>query len=64
MSYVIFPCCKGDKLCFDVTSNAFMAMHYDYRIESISDSDCVEWFESSDVQKHIKAIDDGEVEYC
>ena len=41
-----------------------MDIHYDFRIESISDSDCVEWLESSDVQKHIKPIDNGKVEYC
>ena len=39
-----------------------MAIHYDCRIESNSDSDCVEWLESSDVQKHIKAIENGELE--
>ena len=40
-----------------------MAIHYDCRIESNSDSDCVEWLESSDVQKHIKAIDELQMVY-
>ena len=30
-------------------------------MEEFSDSDCVEWLRNSDLQKHIKAIHNGEV---
>ena len=31
------------------------------RIESISEGECKEWFESDDIQKYIRAIHNGEV---